>query len=263
MRTLPVRDPAQLVEVRIEDPPGGRTGQFSSRRPNLTNPQWELLRERQQAFGDMFAWSNVGFNLTAGGEARNAQGLWVSGGFFNVLGVPALVGRVLTADDDRRGCAAPPAVLSYGFWQREYGGDPSAIGRTHHARRPRLRHRRRDAGELLRRRGRTDLRRRGAAVRRAVHARRPHRAGQTRCLVSRRDGPAEAGGDDRAGAGAARRDLAADLPGDAAARTARRTRRTTSSSSSAPSRPAPASRRCGARTSRRCGCCWRRPVWCC
>jgi putative ABC transport system permease protein len=130
LRPLPVRDPGQIVEVRIEQTTGGRTGQFSGRRPNLTNPLWEMMRERQQAFADMFAWSNVSFNLTAGGEARNAQGLWVSGGFFNVLGVPALVGRVLTADDDRRGCASPPAVLGYGLWQREYGGDPSAIGRS-------------------------------------------------------------------------------------------------------------------------------------
>ena len=44
--------------------------------------------------------------------------------------MPALVGRALTADDDRRGCEAPPAVISYGFWQREYGGAASAIGRT-------------------------------------------------------------------------------------------------------------------------------------
>ena len=39
-------------------------------------------------------------------------------------------GGSVARDDDRRGCAAPPAVLSYGFWQREYGGSPSAIGRT-------------------------------------------------------------------------------------------------------------------------------------
>src|SRR5262249_44497500 len=39
-------------------------------------------------------------------------------------------GRLFTADDDRRGCSAPPVVVSYGFWQRELGGDASAIGRT-------------------------------------------------------------------------------------------------------------------------------------
>ena len=131
IRTLPVKDAAALVEVRIADAESrGRTGQFSGRRPNLTNPQWELLRERQQAFSSVFAWSNAGFDLTTGGEARTAMGLWVSGEFFSGLGVPALIGRTLTAADDRRGCAAPPAVISYGFWQREYAGSPSAIGRA-------------------------------------------------------------------------------------------------------------------------------------
>src|SRR5207244_9598738 len=99
-------------------------------RPSLTNPLWEQIRDRQQVFTEAFVWSAPMFDLTTGGEARPAQGLWVSGDFFTGLGVPALIGRTLTAADDRRGCASPPAVLSYGFWQREYGGSPSAIGRA-------------------------------------------------------------------------------------------------------------------------------------
>ena len=130
LRTLPVKDPQQLMEIRIADTTGGRTGQFSGRRPSLTNPLWERIRDRQEAFSSAFAWSGAPFNLTAGGEARYAEGLWVSGDFFSTLGVPAVAGRVLTADDDRRGCAAPPAVISHGFWQREYGGNPAAIGRS-------------------------------------------------------------------------------------------------------------------------------------
>jgi putative ABC transport system permease protein len=130
IRTLPVGNPDRLVEIRIAEPVGGRTGQFSGRRPSLTNPLWELIRDRQQVFSEAFAWNGVGFDLTTSGEARTAQGLWVSGEFFTGLGVPALLGRTLTAADDRRGCAAPPAVLGYGFWQREYGGDPSVIGRS-------------------------------------------------------------------------------------------------------------------------------------
>jgi predicted permease len=129
LRTLPVKDPQQLVEVRIGDTPNGRTGSFTGRRPSLTNPLWEKIRDQQEAFSSALAWGTVGFNLTTGGEARYAQGLWVSGDFFKTLEVPALAGRVITASDDYRGCAAPPAVISYGFWQREYGGNP-AIGRS-------------------------------------------------------------------------------------------------------------------------------------
>jgi predicted permease len=130
IRTLPVKDPAELVQVRIADPVGGRTGEFSGRTPSLTNPLWEQLRDHQRVFSEVFAWSSPGFDLTTGGEARTAQGMWVSGDFFKGLGVPALLGRTLTAGDDHRGCSAPPAVLGYGFWQREYGGSPSAIGRS-------------------------------------------------------------------------------------------------------------------------------------
>jgi putative ABC transport system permease protein len=130
IRTLPVAHPEDLVEIRIAEPVGGRTGQFSGRRPSLTNPLWEQARDRQQVFSDVFAWSGVGFDLTTSGEARTAQGLWVSGDFFRGLGVGALLGRTITADDDRRGCQAPPAVLGYGFWQREYGGDASVVGRS-------------------------------------------------------------------------------------------------------------------------------------
>ena len=96
IRTLPVKDAAALMEVRIADPIGGRSGQFSGRRPSLTNPLWEQIRDRQQVFSEMFAWNAPTFDLTTGGEAREAQGLWVSGDFFKGLGVPALLGRTLT-----------------------------------------------------------------------------------------------------------------------------------------------------------------------
>src|SRR5439155_2893559 len=69
------------------------------------------------------------FNLAQGGEVRPAKGLWVSGDFFNTLGVQPAVGRVFTATDDVRGCSAPGVVISHSFWQREYGGEKSVIGR--------------------------------------------------------------------------------------------------------------------------------------
>jgi len=64
----------------------------------------------------------------AGGEARYASGIWVSGDFSRRW-KSALRGRTLTADDDRHGCGSPPAVISYAFWQREYAGGPDILGR--------------------------------------------------------------------------------------------------------------------------------------
>jgi putative ABC transport system permease protein len=128
LRTLPVRNPGELAEVRLVDSDGAR-GNFASWHPSLTAAIWEQIRARQEGFSDVFATGADSFNLADGGEARRAQGLWVSGEYFRVLGVQPAAGRLLSDADDRRGCA-PRAVLSYPFWQRAYGGDPSTIGRT-------------------------------------------------------------------------------------------------------------------------------------
>src|SRR5690242_10060408 len=127
LRTLPVKNPQELAEVKIADR-SWASGGFSSRHPEITNPQWELIRNQQQAFSGIFAWAGDSFNLARGGQARHAQGLWVSGDAFNVLGVPPVLGRVFTAADDRRGCGSPGAVISYAFWQREFGGQATALG---------------------------------------------------------------------------------------------------------------------------------------
>jgi putative ABC transport system permease protein len=128
LRNLPVKDPQELVEVRV-DSKTGRSGAFTGRYPRMTNALWEQVRDRQQVFSGIFAWGSLPLDLAAGGEARNVQGLWVSGEFFRTLGVTPVLGRLLTSEDDRRGCGSPGAVISYGFWQREFGGSPSAVGR--------------------------------------------------------------------------------------------------------------------------------------
>jgi hypothetical protein len=128
LRLLPVPHAEQLVEIKIAGG-DGRSGWMDDH-AILTNVLWERIRDRQEAFSHAFAWETPNFELSAGGESRGAQGLWVSGDFFTTLGVAPVLGRVFTAADDRRDCPAPPAVISYGFWQREYGGSPSVLGRS-------------------------------------------------------------------------------------------------------------------------------------
>jgi len=128
LKMLPVRAPQELVQVSIGDMTKAR-GSFSSGYNALTNPVWEQIKERQQSFSGIVAWGRRDFNLAQAGEVRPAHALWVSGDFFNVLGVPPALGRVFTASDDSRGCSAPGLVISHSFWQREYGGDKSVIGR--------------------------------------------------------------------------------------------------------------------------------------
>src|SRR5215813_6397110 len=128
LKTLPVRAPQELSQVRIADMNGAR-GNFNSRYNAVSNPIWEQIRDHQQVFSGIFAWSPNTFNLAEGGEARDAKGLWVSGEFFNVLGVQPQLGRLLTASDDVRGCTAPGVVISHGFWQKEFGGASDVVGR--------------------------------------------------------------------------------------------------------------------------------------
>ena len=136
LRTLPVADPAGLVEVRLADSDGAR-GNFNSWHISVTNPIWEAIRDRQEALSGVFAWGAGSFDLSAGVDTRGttqmaqhfADGLWVSGSFFDVLGIRPAAGRLLEPGDDRPGCEAR-AVLSYAYWQRAYAGGAAAIGQT-------------------------------------------------------------------------------------------------------------------------------------
>src|SRR5262245_58787688 len=120
LRTLAVHAPEQIAEIRI--PPGrSRTGTTTGPRPMLTNPIWELVRDRQSSFVDPFAFGGAAFELAAGGESRTVPGLFVSGNYFKALEGRPAAGRLLATADDVRGCA-PAAVLGSGFWRREYGG---------------------------------------------------------------------------------------------------------------------------------------------
>jgi predicted permease len=129
LRALPVPNPSELAEVSLIERDIGVRGSHASWHPSLSNPIWEQVRARQQAFSAVFATGADEFNLATGGESRNVPGLWVSGDYFHILGVHPAAGRLLDERDDRRGCPAR-AVLSHSFWQREYGGDRSVVGRT-------------------------------------------------------------------------------------------------------------------------------------
>jgi putative ABC transport system permease protein len=128
LRSLPVQDPQGLAVVRIQDR-SWTSGQFTSRYSSLTNPQWEQIRSLQRGFSSILAWSPDRLNLAVGGEARYAEAIWVSGDFFNTLGAQPFIGRLLEPDDDRTGCGTAGAVISYSFWQKEYGGAADILGK--------------------------------------------------------------------------------------------------------------------------------------
>ena len=127
MRTVPVKNPQELFVLRPTD--DGRSGDMTGRYSYSTNAMWQQVRGLAEGF-DTFAFGTTSFNLARGGQAQYADGLWVSGEFFDVLGVQPILGRVFHAADDHAGCGSPGAVVSYSFWQSEFGGDPNVIGKT-------------------------------------------------------------------------------------------------------------------------------------
>ena len=127
MRRLPVPEPRRLAQIEIVgDHPFG----ISHYPDNLSYPLFEQIRAHQQAFAGVLAWDSASGSarIGEGEQVRRVPMLRVSGDFFPTLGVGPAAGRLFRAEDDVRGCASPPVVLGYRFWQSEYGGRADAIG---------------------------------------------------------------------------------------------------------------------------------------
>ncbi len=123
LRPLPVIDPQRLVAV----------GTPNDIDESWTFTIWDEIRQRAQPFAGAFAFGRQRFDLSERGETEPIEGLYASGDFFPVLGVRALIGRTFSAADDVAGVGAgvdgPVAVISYGFWQRRFGG-ADVVGQT-------------------------------------------------------------------------------------------------------------------------------------
>jgi hypothetical protein len=127
LKSMPVEDPDRLALVGAECK--GVSWIF-------TYPTFRDVRDHQQVFSGISAISDsprmvVAFPGTSQHEAAYVPGTIVSGNYFSVLGVRPLMGRIFTEADDRLpgtgGVQDRVAVISYGFWQRQYGGDAAVL----------------------------------------------------------------------------------------------------------------------------------------
>ncbi|HLG54008.1 MAG TPA: ABC transporter permease [Vicinamibacterales bacterium] len=115
LRPLPVRDPSRLALLL--------DGSWSY-------PVWaEIKAHDTDLFDGAFAWANERFDLSRGGQSAFVDGAHVSRRFFEVLGVPAVRGRMLTPADDAAAPDGPVAVISYRFWREQFAGADDVIGR--------------------------------------------------------------------------------------------------------------------------------------
>src|SRR5947209_9039993 len=127
LRSLPVPNPQELVEVRIA---GGTHGFGISANPTAgaTLPLWREIERNQRALSGAFAWAANDVRFGEGTDTRLVRGLWVSPQAFRVLRVPAMRGRMFDGDDNH--CDGSTAVISHQFWMSHFGGQASAIGST-------------------------------------------------------------------------------------------------------------------------------------
>ncbi len=121
LRSLAVTNPEQLLYVFH-----GPVGQVFS------YPDYSEIRDRNTVFDGMIAWGGIGAsinNASAGDGADMVGGAIVSGNYFEVLGVKAALGRVISREDDLTPGAHPVVVIGHSLWQSRFGGDPNIVGR--------------------------------------------------------------------------------------------------------------------------------------
>jgi predicted permease len=127
LRTLPVRDPHELVQVTYT---GSRYGNNWGDNSELSYPMYREIRDHNDVFSGTFARFGYPFHIGTAGRTERVAGEIVSGTYFPVLGVGAALGRTLGEDDDRTPGAHPVIVLSHNFWTSRFGSDPGVLNST-------------------------------------------------------------------------------------------------------------------------------------
>jgi predicted permease len=127
LRNLPVANPSQLVVLRA---PGYKSGHISSDSDDATSfsyPLYKDLRDRATVFSGLMGRLGVPLSIAGHGQSQPADGELVTGNYFDMLGVGPALGRVISPSDDTSPGSNPVAVLSYGYWTRQFGNDPSVL----------------------------------------------------------------------------------------------------------------------------------------
>ncbi len=130
LRMIPVSHPDQLVLLSFVDYKGTDYA--------FSYPAYKRFQGLKQEFSGMLASEEsssrlkmtVGGNASGGGQVERVDGQGVSGNYFSVLGVDAVLGRIFTEADDQPSVGEPITVISYTFWKRRFGLDPTVVGRN-------------------------------------------------------------------------------------------------------------------------------------
>ena len=120
LRPLPFKDPARVVAV------WGRSS--TSNRDVVSHPDYLDLRDQNRSFSALACYTRTAGTLSGVEESQLIEGVATTPEIFDVLGVPALIGRGFLPEEATEG-GPRVIVLTHQLWQRAFGGDPNAVGR--------------------------------------------------------------------------------------------------------------------------------------
>jgi predicted permease len=126
LRALPVKDPERLVQVFARGPHYGSNWGMNS----MSHPMYRDFRDNNAVFQGMLCRFATSASLSHGASTERVTAELISGNYFDVLGVGAAAGRLITPDDDRLAGAGTVVVLSYDYWQSRFSGRTDIIGQT-------------------------------------------------------------------------------------------------------------------------------------
>ena len=121
LRPLPISEPQRIVVIHA-------TSQQSSA-VTVSYPEYQDWKAQSRSFQSIAALESLYFNLTGNGAPEHLRGVAASASYFQTLGLAPTLGRDLNTEDELPG-SARVAIISHGFWQRRFGGDPAILGKT-------------------------------------------------------------------------------------------------------------------------------------
>ena len=126
LRLLPVKNPSELVLLTMRGHHYGSNWGGNA----ISHPMFRDFQAHNEVFSGMFCRFPSAAALTFGGQSERVRTELVSGTYFSVLGVKAILGRTFTPEDDRVPLGHPLVMLTYDYWRQRFGGDPEIIGKN-------------------------------------------------------------------------------------------------------------------------------------
>jgi predicted permease len=127
-RWLPVKDPQALVSVH--DSPFINQRHDTIYDAVLSYQEYREMRDGAQQYIELYAGMGAAPVMTVGDSVQSARVVGLTGNYYSILGAHPLLGRLISPDDDRESDVHLVAVLTYHTWKKQFGGDPTVVGRS-------------------------------------------------------------------------------------------------------------------------------------